>query len=85
MKLPQIRSILAENIFPDKFQIRHGRTRFVFGYGGSSTTYDVRISVLPIPASDVPEVGMLCGVLPPEVRQPVPSGHASRWVDEEGA
>jgi hypothetical protein len=85
VKLPQIRSILAENVFSDRFQIRHGRTRFVFGYGGSSTTYDVRISVLPIPTPDVPKVGILCGVSPPEVRQPVPSGHTTGTLHEEGA
>ena len=85
MKLPQIRSILAENIFSDRFQIRHGRTRFAFGYGGSSATYDVRISVLPIPAPDIPQVGMLYGVSPLEVRQPVLPGYATGWVDEEGA
>ena len=40
----------------------------------------------PIPAvPDVPEVGILCGVPPLEVRQPVPSGYATGWVDEEGA
>ena len=85
MKLPQIRSILAENIFPDRFQIRHGRTRFVFGYGGSSTTYDVRISVLPIPTPDVLKVSMLYGVFALEVTEPVPPGHASGTLDQEGA
>ena len=85
MKLPQIRSILVENVFSDRFQIRHGRTRFVFGYGGSSTTYDVRISVLPMPTPDVLKVSILRGVSPLEVRQPVPSGHATGTPDEEGA
>jgi hypothetical protein len=82
--MPRIRSILVENVFSDRFQIRHGRTRFVFGYGGNSTTYDARISVLPIPAPDVPKVGILCGVLPLEVCQPVPRCHTTGTLDEEG-
>jgi len=36
------------------------------------------------PAPEVPQVGILRRVSPLEVRQPVPSGHATGWVDEEG-
>ena len=41
--------------------------------------------MLPIPTPDVLKVGMLCGVLALEVTEPVPSGHTTRTLDQEGA